>query len=76
MIRTGTTLFNDMYWKVPHAVRAIADAGLRATVSGGLISGGFMGDLKGELLELIATYEAGEFPTACGSRSPPTPPTR
>jgi 5-methylthioadenosine/S-adenosylhomocysteine deaminase len=31
-------------------------------VSGGLISGGFMGDLKGELLELIAMYEAGEFP--------------
>jgi len=62
MIRTGTTLFNDMYWKVPHAVRAIGDAGLRATVSGGLISGGFLGDLKGELRELIAMYEAGEFP--------------
>ena len=62
MIRTGTTLFNDMYWKVPHAVRAIEDAGLRATVSGGLISGGFLGDLKGELRELIALYEAGEFP--------------
>ena len=62
MIRSGTTLFNDMYWKVPHAVRAIGDAGLRATVSGGLISGGFLGDLKGELRELIAMYEAGEFP--------------
>jgi 5-methylthioadenosine/S-adenosylhomocysteine deaminase len=62
MIRTGTTMFNDMYWKVPNAVRAIGDAGLRATVSGGLISGGFLGDLKGELLELIAMYEAGEFP--------------
>lgn len=62
MIRTGTTLFNDMYWKVPNAVRAIADSGLRATVSGGLISGGFLGDLKGEIVELIALYEAGEFP--------------
>jgi 5-methylthioadenosine/S-adenosylhomocysteine deaminase len=62
MIRTGTTLFNDMYWKVPNAVRAIEDAGLRATVSGGLISGGFLGDLKGEIVELIAMYEAGEFP--------------
>ena len=62
MIRTGTTLFNDMYWKVPNAVRAIEDAGLRATVSGGLISGGFLGDLKGEIVELIAMHEAGEFP--------------
>lgn len=62
MIRTGTTLFNDMYWKVPHGVRAIGDAGLRATVSAGLISGGFMGDLKGEMVELIGMYEAGEFP--------------
>ncbi|MCL7980441.1 MAG: amidohydrolase, partial [marine benthic group bacterium] len=62
MIRTGTTLFNDMYWKVPNAVRAIADSGLRATVSGGLISGDFLGDLKGEITELIAKYEGGEFP--------------
>ncbi len=62
MIRTGTTLFNDMYWKVPNAIRAIDDAGLRATVSGGLISGGFLGDLKGEIVELIGMYESGEFP--------------
>lgn len=62
MIRTGTTLFNDMYWRVPNAVRAIDDAGLRATVSGGLISGGFLGDLKGEIVELIRMYEAGDFP--------------
>lgn len=61
MIRTGTTLLNDMYWKVPNAVRAIQDAGLRANVSAGLISGGFMGDLKGEMRELIDMYEAGEF---------------
>lgn len=62
MIRTGTTTFNDMYWKVPHGVRATGDAGLRATVSAGLISGGFLGDLKGEAVELIAMYESGEFP--------------
>lgn len=62
MIRTGTTTFNDMYWKVPHGVRAVGDAGLRATVSAGLISGGFLGDLKGEAVELIGMYEAGEFP--------------
>lgn len=61
MIRTGTTLLNDMYWKVDNAVRAIRDAGLRANVSAGLISGGFMGDLKGEMRELIDSYEAGEF---------------
>ena len=61
MIRTGTTLLNDMYWKVPNAVRAIRDAGLRANVSAGLISGGFMGDLKSEMRELIAMYETGEF---------------
>lgn len=61
MIRTGTTLFNDMYWKVPSAIRAIREAGLRATVSAGLLSGGMMGDLKGEMRELIAAYEDGEF---------------
>lgn len=61
MVRTGTTLFNDMYWKVPSAIRAIQDAGLRATVSAGLLSGGMMGDLKGEMRELIAAHAAGEF---------------
>jgi len=33
MIRTGTTLFNDMYWHLPGAVRAVASMGLRAVLS-------------------------------------------
>ena len=33
MIRTGTTLFNDMYWHLPGAVRAVESMGLRAVLS-------------------------------------------
>ncbi len=33
MIRTGTTLFNDMYWHLPGAVRAVTSMGLRAVLS-------------------------------------------
>jgi len=33
MIRTGTTLFNDMYWHLPGAVRAVESMGIRAVLS-------------------------------------------
>lgn len=37
MIRSGTTRFFDMYWHGDQVARAVADAGLRATVSAVLI---------------------------------------
>jgi len=36
MIRTGTTRFWDMYWQPWATARAVADAGLRATIGGPL----------------------------------------
>jgi 5-methylthioadenosine/S-adenosylhomocysteine deaminase len=36
MIRTGTTRFWDMYWHPEATARAVADAGLRATIGGPL----------------------------------------
>lgn len=36
MIRTGTTRFWDMYWHPGATARAVADAGLRATIGGPL----------------------------------------
>jgi 5-methylthioadenosine/S-adenosylhomocysteine deaminase len=37
MIRTGTTAFNDMYFFMEDAARAVADSGLRAALSHGFI---------------------------------------
>ena len=33
MIRTGTTLFNDMYWHLPGAFRAVESMGIRGVLS-------------------------------------------
>jgi 5-methylthioadenosine/S-adenosylhomocysteine deaminase len=33
MIRTGTTLFNDMYWHLPGAIRAVQSMGIRGILS-------------------------------------------
>jgi 5-methylthioadenosine/S-adenosylhomocysteine deaminase len=40
MIRSGTVRFWDMYWHAPAAARAVADAGMRATVAAPLIDVG------------------------------------
>jgi 5-methylthioadenosine/S-adenosylhomocysteine deaminase len=45
MIRTGTVRFWDMYWEPAAVVRAVEDAGLRATVSAPLID---VGDARGD----------------------------
>jgi 5-methylthioadenosine/S-adenosylhomocysteine deaminase len=37
MIRTGTTRFWDMYWQPQASARAVADAGLRATIGAPLL---------------------------------------
>jgi 5-methylthioadenosine/S-adenosylhomocysteine deaminase len=40
MLRSGTTSFVDMYWQGPDVARAVADAGIRATVAPVFIDGG------------------------------------
>lgn len=40
MIRTGTVRFWDMYWRPGAVARAVADAGVRATVGPPLLDGG------------------------------------
>jgi len=40
MIRTGTARFWDMYWHPEATARAVADAGLRATIGGPLFDAG------------------------------------
>jgi 5-methylthioadenosine/S-adenosylhomocysteine deaminase len=58
MIRTGTTRFWDMYWQPEATARAVADAGLRATIGAPLFDAG--GDVEGmrrsalESLEMFA----------------------
>ncbi len=34
MIKTGTTCFNDMYWHMTSAARAVEDSGIRGVISG------------------------------------------
>jgi len=33
MIKTGTTLFHDMYWHLPAVIQAVEDSGIRAVLS-------------------------------------------
>jgi 5-methylthioadenosine/S-adenosylhomocysteine deaminase len=40
MVRTGTARFWDMYWHPEETARAVADAGLRATIGGPLFDAG------------------------------------
>ena len=44
MLRSGTTHFVDMYWHAPAVARAVADSGIRATVSSVFIDGGDAAD--------------------------------
>ena len=40
MIRSGTTRFWDMYWHPEATARAVADAGLRATIGAPMFDAG------------------------------------
>ena len=40
MIRTGTVRFWDMYWQPGAVARAVADAGIRATIGPPLLDAG------------------------------------
>lgn len=58
MIRTGTTRFWDMYWQPEASARAVADAGLRATIGAPLFDhdgdAGRMRDSALQSLEALA----------------------
>lgn len=72
MIRTGTARLWDMYWHPGATARAVADAGLRATIGAPLIDGGDPGErakverVAGEGLEELA----GAPPTIAPSLAP------
>jgi 5-methylthioadenosine/S-adenosylhomocysteine deaminase len=57
MIRTGTTRFWDMYWHPEATARAVADAGLRATIGGPL----FDADGKTEAMQETCRRNLGEL---------------
>jgi 5-methylthioadenosine/S-adenosylhomocysteine deaminase len=56
MIRSGTTRYWDMYWQPEAAARAVADAGLRATIGAPLIDAN--GDAKGLRESALRSLEA------------------
>jgi 5-methylthioadenosine/S-adenosylhomocysteine deaminase len=60
MIRTGTTRFWDMYWHPEMSARAVADAGLRATVGAPL----FDRDGEVERMKLAAMRSLEQVPEA------------
>jgi len=68
MLRSGTTNFVDMYWHGPHVARAVADAGIRATVAAVFIDGGDPDTGRAQhaqvLEELDAIAAAGPLVTA------------
>lgn len=33
MIKSGTTTFNDQYWRIPYSVKAVEEMGLRSVQS-------------------------------------------
>jgi 5-methylthioadenosine/S-adenosylhomocysteine deaminase len=66
MLRTGTTRFWDMYWQPAATARAVADAGMRATIGAPLF------DLHGSPAELRETAHRGlEALEGCGPRIAP-----
>ncbi len=48
MLKSGTTAFNDMYFFMEEAARAVADAGIRAVLSYGFIDLGIPGKREAE----------------------------
>ncbi|MDD1657745.1 MAG: amidohydrolase family protein [Methanomicrobiales archaeon] len=61
MIRSGTTAFNDMYFHMEDAARAVAEAGIRATLSYGFLDMGDPGKREKEYraTEALVSHVAG-----------------
>lgn len=57
MIRTGTTLFNDMYFKMEHTADAVEESGIRACLSYCMIDGGDREKLESEIKQMKATVK-------------------
>ncbi|MDR0365086.1 MAG: amidohydrolase [Bacteroidales bacterium] len=54
MIKSGTTLFHDMYWHIPATVQAVEDSGIRAVLSTVLMN--TAGKKQGEALKAEAQH--------------------
>ena len=58
MIKTGTAAFNDMYWRVDKAARAVEDSGMRAHLTYCFLDGGDKDKQRFQREECEAMYEA------------------
>lgn len=58
MIKTGTAAFNDMYWRVDKAARAVEDSGMRAHLTYCFLDGGDKDKQRLQREECEAMYEA------------------
>ena len=58
MIRTGTAVFNDMYWRIDRAARAVEDSGMRAHLTYCFLDGGDPEKQRRQRDECMAMYEA------------------
>lgn len=52
MIKSGTTMFHDMYWRLPATIQAVEDSGIRAVLSTVLMDSA--GEKQGEALKAEA----------------------
>lgn len=57
MIKTGTTTFNDMYWRLPWAAKAVEDSGIRAVLNYTILDGGDPGKQEVQPKECAEYYE-------------------
>lgn len=57
MIRTGTTTFNDMYFGMEHAARAVDESGIRACLSYCMIDGGDHEKFESEVRAMTSTVK-------------------
>jgi len=78
MIKSGTTCFNDMYFFMDHVARAVEEAGIRGTLSHGMIDFGDEDKRKKEFKESIRIIKKchdtadGRIKVAFGPHSPYT----
>jgi 5-methylthioadenosine/S-adenosylhomocysteine deaminase len=72
MLRTGTVRFWDMYWHGDAVARAVADAGIRATVSSVVIDGGDAAAGRAQRAQILDDLDriAGHGPRVTASLGP------
>lgn len=58
MIKTGTVAFNDMYWRIDKAAKAVEDSGMRAHLTYCFLDGGDNDRQRRQREECTAMYEA------------------